>query len=251
MAFRYKIVIEYDGTPFFGWQRQDGVPTVQQCLEEAVLPLSKKMITMYGSGRTDTGVHATGQVAHFDLDREIDPFRVQECMNAYLCEKPIVVRSAEIVPGSFDARFSAIERTYLYKILNRRARPALFRNRCWHVMQHIDENTMNDAAQYLLGNHDFSSFRATGCQALSPVKTLNYIRVWREDEMIYLECRAKSFLYHQVRNMVGSLFMIGTGRWDRQKFLDVFKAANRSLAGQTAPACGLYFQHVRYSNFEK
>lgn len=243
---RYKIVIEYDGTPFFGWQRQDGVPTVQQHLEEAVLPLSKKLVTMYGSGRTDTGVHATGQVAHFDLDRDLDPFRVQECMNAYLCEQPIVVRSAEIVSPTFDARFSAKERTYLYKILNRRARPALLRNRCWHIMLPLDADAMNETAQYLLGKNDFSSFRAAGCQATSPIRTLNYIKVWREEEMIYVECRAKSFLYHQVRNMVGSLFMVGAGRWDTQKFLDVFAAADRNIAGQTAPACGLYFQNVTY-----
>lgn len=246
MSFRYKIIAEYDGTPFFGWQRQEGVPTVQQCLEEAVLPLSKCPITMFGSGRTDTGVHALGQVAHFNLDRDIDPFRVQECMNAYLRENPIVVLSAERVPSTFDARFSTVERSYLYKILNRRAAPAIMKNRCWHIMAPLDEEGMNTAAQYLVGTHDFSSFRAAGCQATSPIKTLNYIKVWRENELILIECRAKSFLYHQVRNIVGSLFMVGAKRWTLQKFLDVFAAKNRAIAGQTAPAAGLYFWRVTY-----
>jgi len=246
VSFRYKIIIEYDGTPFYGWQQQDGVPTVQQHLQEAILALSKKPIVMYGSGRTDAGVHALGQVAHFNLDRDIEPFRVQECMNAYLREVPIVVLSAERVSNDFDARFSTKERAYIYKILNRRARPALLQNRCWHMMLHLDEQAMNDVAQHLIGKHDFSAFRAAGCQALSPIKTLNCINVWREGDMIYVECRAKSFLYHQVRNIVGSLFMVGAGRWNEQKFLDVFASGDRNIAGQTAPACGLYFKEVVY-----
>lgn len=246
MTFRYKIVVEYDGTPFFGWQRQNGVPTVQQYLEEAILPLSKEPITIFGSGRTDTGVHALGQVAHFNLSRNIEPFRVQECMNAYLRENPIAVLSAERANDNFDARFSTVERSYLYKILNRRAAPALMKNRCWHVMSHLDEEKMNIAAQYLLGTHDFSSFRAAGCQSTSPIKTLNYIKVWREDDFIFIECRAKSFLYHQVRNIVGSLFMIGANRWTLENFLHIFKAKNRAIAGQTAPAAGLYFLKVKY-----
>ena len=149
MSFRYKIIIEYDGTSFYGWQQQDGVPTVQQHLQEAILALSKKPIVMYGSGRTDAGVHALGQVAHFNLDRDIEPFRVQECMNAYLREVPIVVLSAERVSNDFDARFSTKERAYIYKILNRRARPALLQNRCWHMMLHLDEQSMNDFSKNL------------------------------------------------------------------------------------------------------
>jgi len=243
---RYKITVEYDGTPFFGWQRQENRTTVQQRLEEAIFPLTKVFTTIYGAGRTDTGVHALGQVAHFDTEYDLDCFRVRECMNAYLRDIPIGVLSVEKVSDCFDARFSAKERSYVYKILNRRTKACICANRVWHIKGELDAKAMNLAAQHLVGRHDFSSFRAAGCQSNSPVKTLNQISVQREDDIIYINVSAKSFLYHQVRNIVGSLVLIGCGKWTEQDFVQIFHEKDRKKAGQTAPACGLYFQKVSY-----
>ena len=226
--YRYKLIVEYDGTPFCGWQRQSGVLTVQQCLEEAVLPLTKGPVIINGAGRTDTGVHALGQVAHFETERDLDAFRVQECMNAHLVDLPISVLSAKKTDESFHSRFSAVERFYLYKIINRRSKLTL------------------DLAQILVGKHDFSSFRATGCQSNSPIKTLNSISVERFGEQVFIKVSAKSFLYHQVRNIVGSLTKVGTGEWSEKKFREVFESRDRTLAAATAPACGLYFWKVKY-----
>ncbi len=244
--YRYKLIVEYDGTPFCGWQRQNGVLTVQQCLEEAVLPLTKDLVLINGSGRTDSGVHALGQVAHFETDKNLDVFRVQECMNAHLVEYPISVLSVEQVDNNFHSRFSAIERFYLYKIVNRRSKLALDINRAWRVLKPLDTEKMNEVAQIIVGKHDFSAFRATGCQALSPVKTLNKISVERFDDRVFIKVSAKSFLYHQVRNIVGSLLKVGTGEWSKEKFTEVFKSKDRTLAAETAPACGLYFWKVSY-----
>lgn len=243
---RYKLTVEYEGTPFFGWQRQEGVPTIQQVLEEAVQPLTKDLVVMHGSGRTDTGVHALGQVAHFDTDKNLDPFRIQECMNAYLREIPVSVLSVEQVDENFDARFSSKERHYIYKIINRRSKLSLDINRAWKVLKPIDEQTMHKTAQILVGKHDFSSFRAAGCQADSPVKTLNSISVERNEDLIIIKVAARSFLYHQVRNIVGSLCMVGTDRWTSEKFCEVFECKDRTQAAETAPACGLYFWKVDY-----
>lgn len=243
---RYKITVEYDGSPFFGWQRQSGMCTVQQRLEEAILPLSKVPVVIHGSGRTDTGVHALAQAAHFDLDNDVSEFRIQECMNAYLRDVPIGVLSVTQVNSDFDARFSAIERRYIYKILNRRTKACLEANRVWKVVKALDADSMNDAAQCLVGKHDFSSFRAAGCQSNSPVKTLNSISVKRTDDLILVEVAARSFLYHQVRNIVGSLVCVGDGRWSKNDFNCVLEAKDRSQAGMTAPACGLYFAGVTY-----
>ena len=255
---RYKITIEYDGTNYFGWQRQSGLPTIQQKLEEVLFPLTKAPVTIYGAGRTDAGVHALGQVAHFDMPikgsgteeakakREIDPLKIRECMNAHLRDEAISILSVEQVEENFDARFSARERTYLYKILNRRAPPALEKNRVWHVMKPLDTEKMHKAAQCLVGRHDFSSFRAIGCQSNSPIKTLNSIKIYREGDMIFAELKARSFLYHQVRNIIGSLFMVGKRSWTAEDFQQIFEQKDRTKAGQTAPACGLYFVSVSY-----
>lgn len=255
---RYKITIEYDGTNYFGWQRQSGLPTIQQKLEEALLPLTKVPVMIYGAGRTDTGVHAIGQVAHFDMpikgsnagevkaEQEIDPLKIRECMNAHLKEETISILTAEQVDENFDARFSARERTYLYKILNRRAPPTLKKNRVWHVMKPLDAEKMHEAAQCLAGLHDFSSFRAAGCQSNSPMKTLNSIKIYREGDIIFAELKARSFLYHQVRNIMGSLFMVGKGSWTTEDFQQIFEQKDRTKAGQTAPACGLYFVSIKY-----
>lgn len=243
---RYKLLVEYDGTPFYGWQKQDGCLTVQQCLEEAVLPLTKNIAVMHGAGRTDTGVHALGQVVHFNTEKDLDPFRIQECMNFHLSKFPISVLSVEQVGNNFDARFSATERIYVYKIINRRAKLAIDINKAWKIVKNLDENKMHNAAQILVGKHDFSSFRAAGCQAISPIKTLNSISVERIEEQIFIKISARSFLYRQVRNIVGSLCKVGIGEWSEDKFKEVLNSKDRTQAAETAPACGLYFWKVIY-----
>ncbi|MDR0631861.1 MAG: tRNA pseudouridine(38-40) synthase TruA [Holosporaceae bacterium] len=246
---RYKITVEYDGTPFFGWQRQKDLSTVQQHLEESLFPLTRVAVPLYGAGRTDTGVHAIAQVAHFDTERDLDCFRIQECMNAHLRSVPICVLSIEKVPPNFDARFSALERFYIYKILNRRAKSCIDAHRVWHLVPRMDEKKMHSAAQCLVGKHDFSSFRAAGCQSSSPIKTLNKISVERENDLIIVKTSARSFLYHQVRNMVGSLSLVGCGKWSEEDFYRLFKAGNRTKTGPTAPAFGLYFTGVEYGAY--
>lgn len=246
MSYKYKLIVEYDGTPFCGWQRQGGVLTVQRSLEEAVQPLTKESVLISGAGRTDAGVHALGQVAHFETDKELGAFRIQECMNAHLVDLPISVLSVEKVDEGFHSRFSALERFYLYKIVNRRSKLAIDINRAWKILKPLDAEKMNHAAQILVGKHDFSSFRGAGCQAESPLKTLNSISVRREGDNIYIEVAAKSFLYHQVRNIVGSLQKVGSGDWSEYKFQEVFESKDRTQADVTAPACGLYFWKVRY-----
>ncbi len=243
---RYKLIIEYDGTPFCGWQRQNGVVTIQQCLEESIQPLTKKLVTLQGAGRTDTGVHALGQVAHFDIENCLDTFRIQECMNAHLREIPISVLHVEETTLDFNARFSAIERSYIYKIINRRAKLSLDNQRAWKIIKPLNIDLMNTAAQILIGKHDFSAFRAAGCQANSPIKTLNNIIIEKSEELILIKVFAKSFLYRQVRNMIGSLVKVGTGEWSVSHFKHVFLSCNRNNAAPTAPAEGLYFWKVQY-----
>jgi tRNA pseudouridine38-40 synthase len=243
---RYKITVEYDGSPFFGWQRQRNLDTIQQRLEDAIIPLTKAPVTICGSGRTDVGVHAFCQVAHFDTENEFDCFRIQECMNAYLRKVPIVVLAVEKVSELFNARFSALERSYIYKILNRREKACIDAKRVWNVTQHIDAEKMNAVAQNLVGKHDFSSFRAAGCQSNSPIKTLNTISVERQGNIVVIQVSARSFLYHQVRNIVGSLVFVGCGKWSEEDFCEVFHAKDRRKAAPTAPAHGLYFASVIY-----
>ncbi|MDR2157858.1 MAG: tRNA pseudouridine(38-40) synthase TruA [Holosporaceae bacterium] len=243
---RYKITVEYDGTPFFGWQRQKGLDTVQERLENAVFPLTKKPTILYGAGRTDAGVHAVGQVAHFDTEYDLDCFCILTCMNAHLRATPIGALSVEKVSDQFDARFSAVERSYTYKILNRRTKACLDMNRVWRLIPYIDEEKMNSAAQCLVGKHDFSSFRAAGCQSGSPLKTLNKISVERSGDIVTIKTSARSFLYRQVRNIVGSLVLVGCGKWSRQDFENILAAKDRTKAGPTAPACGLYLTSVTY-----
>lgn len=243
---KYKISIEYDGTPFHGWQRQNGFDSIQQRVEESMTPFLKKKITILGSGRTDAGVHAICQVAHFDFDKDFDCFRLQECMNFYLAEVPISILSIEKAHDDFNARLSAKERSYIYKILNRRTKPSIDANRVWNIAVNLDEQKMNQAAQHLIGKHDFSSFRAAGCQSKSPIKTINTISINRSGDIITIFIAAKSFLYHQVRNIVGTLTLIGCGKWTENDFLEAFQAKDRTKSGQTAPACGLYFVETKY-----
>ena len=243
---RWKLTLEYDGAGFVGWQRQDNGPSVQAALEAAVLGFCGETVTAQGAGRTDAGVHALGQVAHIDLAKETDADTVRDALNAHLKPAAVAVLAAEVVDDDFHARFSAVERAYRYRIVNRRARLALDRGRAWFVPQPLDAAAMHDAAQALLGHHDFTSFRASQCQAKSPVKTLDALAVSRDGPELRIEARARSFLHHQVRNMVGTLKLVGEGKWTRAEVARALEARDRGAAGPTAPAEGLYLVSVGY-----
>ncbi|MCY4394624.1 MAG: tRNA pseudouridine(38-40) synthase TruA [Rhodospirillaceae bacterium] len=246
MTRRFRLTLEYDGGPFVGWQRQDNGLSVQQCLEEAVEKFCGERLVAYAAGRTDSGVHALGQVVHIDIARDAEPFRIKEALNYHLKPRPIAVIEAEPVDDSFHARFSAVERRYRYRIVNRRAPLALDAGRAWQVGRPLDAEAMHEAALPLVGHHDFSSFRAAECQAKSPVKTLTDIRVSRYGEEIEIALRAPSFLHHQVRNIVGTLAPVGEGKKPVTWLATVLRAADRRKAGATAPACGLYLDKVVY-----
>lgn len=243
---RYRILVEYDGTPFLGWQTQPTGETIQGRLTQAIQAFTGETVRVSGAGRTDTGVHAMGQVAHFDLAREWETFKVREAINHHLKPSPVVVRDAALVPAKFDARFSAIKRHYLYRILSRRAPPALDRNRVWWVPRDLDTDAMAVAARALVGQHDFTAFRAAGCQARSPVKTLDRLDVMVSGDEIRIEASARSFLHHQVRSMVGSLKQVGDGRWKPGEVADVLASRDRTRCGALAPSRGLYLVAVDY-----
>ena len=243
---RYKITIEYDGTDYAGWQQQKDAPSIQEELQKAAFKFLAEDVLITGAGRTDAGVHALGQVAHFDTTKTLDPFKLCQAFNAHLRPQPISVLDAEIVSDDFHARFSAKKRFYVYKILNRRSRPALYVNRMWWVHQPLDVEKMRDAAQVLIGRHDFSTFRAAACQAKSPVKTLDEIRIERYGEFVFCYFSARSFLHHQVRNIVGTLKLVGEGVWTKQNVIDALNAKDRKAGGPTAAAEGLYFEKVIY-----
>ncbi len=243
---RFKIVIEYDGSGFVGWQRQENGPSVQQAVEEAIERFCGEPATVFAAGRTDAGVHALGQVAHVDIARDTSARTVRDAINFHLRPARVVVVRAETVSDGFHARFSARERSYVYRITNRRAPPALERGRTWWVPTPLDPARMADAARHLVGHHDFTSFRATICQAASPIKTLDALDVHRHDDEIRVEARARSFLHHQVRNMVGTLKLVGEGKWSADTVRDALEARDRRAAGPTAPAEGLYLAQVRY-----
>jgi tRNA pseudouridine38-40 synthase len=243
---RYKLTIEYDGTPFLGWQVQDGGLTVAGVLEDAVEKLSGARTKVAGAGRTDAGVHALGQVAHIDLVKDWETDTIRDGLNAHLRPHPVAILSAQKVPEDFDARFSAIKRHYLYRILNRRADLALERNRLWRVARPLDENKMQEAAQHLLGHHDFTTFRSTECQAKSPVKTLDVLKVTRDGQEIRIEVSARSFLHNQVRSIAGSLEQVGEGRWMPADMKRALEARDRSACGPVAPPDGLYLVRVDY-----
>ncbi len=243
---RWKLVIEYDGQPFSGWQRQDNGPSVQQALEEALCRLSGETIRIHASGRTDAGVHALGQVVHFDLEKPFLPDRICDGLNFHLRPNPITVLSAEPVSEGFHARVTSTGRSYLYRILNRRTPPALDAGRVWHVRRPLDATAMHDAAQVLVGPHDFTSFRASLCQAKSPLKTLDRLNVERVGEEIHIHAAARSFLHHQVRNMVGTLEWVGAGKWNAADVRAALEARDRRSGGPTAPPDGLYFIEARY-----
>lgn len=243
---RYRLSIEYDGSPFSGWQRQDDVPSVQQAIEEAIQAFSHEAVCVYGGGRTDRGVHARGQVAHVDLSRPWRVGTIRDALNAYLREVPIVIHEATEVDASFDARRSATGRSYCYRILNRRAPAALDRMRAWHVPKPMDAAAMHTAAQNLLGQHDFTTFRSSECQALSPVKTLRRLDVIRQGEDVFVWAEARSFLHKQVRSLVGSLVQVGVGRWSEQDLIRALEAKNRAACGPLAPPHGLTLESITY-----
>ncbi len=245
---RYKITVEYDGTNLVGWQKQKDGPSVQEFLEKAIKGFSHQNVEVYGAGRTDAGVHALEQIAHFDLASNKDEFKIQESINALLRElsAPVSVIKTEIVDQNFHSRFSAKGRGYIYRILNRRAPSPLLTNRVWLVPYNLDVNIMKEGAKYLLGNHDFSSFRGAGCQARSPIKTLDKLDIERIGDEIIFTVEARSFIYHQVRNMVGTLKEVGNKRISPEDVKLILEAKDRTKAGISAPACGLYLNKVMY-----
>jgi tRNA pseudouridine38-40 synthase len=243
---RYKLTIEYDGSPFVGWQRQANGRSIQQAVEEAVSAFTGVAATLHGAGRTDAGVHALGQVAHVDLDRDWPEDTVRDALNAHLRPEPIAILSATRVGDDFEARFSAVKRHYLFRILDRRAPPALDRGRVWSVPQKLDAEAMHVAAQSLVGQHDFTTFRAAECQAKSPVKTLDRLDVVRAGDEIAVRASARSFLHHQVRSMVGTLKRVGEGAWPVGAVADALAARDRERCGPVAPPHGLYLVRVDY-----
>ena len=243
---RYKLVIEYDGAPFVGWQMQDNGPSVQGVLTAAIAAFCGEAVAVQGAGRTDAGVHAHGQVAHVDLAKQWDTDTVRDAVNAYLRPHPVAVLSAQIATAEFDARFSAVQRHYLYRIVNRRPDLTLDRERAWRVARPLDAQAMHQAAQHLVGRHDFTTFRAAECQANSPLKTLQRLDVDRRGEEIHVHASARSFLHTQVRSMVGSLALVGEGKWSADDLSRARDARDRAACGPVAPPDGLYLERVDY-----
>jgi tRNA pseudouridine38-40 synthase len=243
---RYKLLIEYDGAPFVGWQMQANGLSVQGVLEAALATFCGERVSVRGAGRTDAGVHALGQVAHVDLAKDWEPDTVRDALNAHLRPHPIAVLAAEQVPDTFDARFSAIKRHYRYRIANRRADLAVERGRVWRVPRPLDHQSMHAAAQRLVGKHDFTTFRDTECQAKSPVKTLDQLDVARAGDEVTVSTSARSFLHSQVRSMVGALVAVGDGRWSADDLAAALAARDRTACATVAPPEGLYLLRVDY-----
>jgi len=243
---RYRILIEYDGTPYHGWQRQAQGPSVQGALEEALRDFCGEEASVRGAGRTDAGVHALAQVAHFDLAKSWEPFRIREALNFHLKPAPVVVLDCAKAADDFDARYSATARHYRYRILCRRAPPALERHRVWWVPVPLDAQAMAGAARVMLGRHDFTTFRAAQCQANSPLRTLDRLDVEARGEEIVIAASARSFLHNQVRSMVGSLKLVGEGKWAAPDLAAALEARDRAACGPVPPACGLYLVRVDY-----
>jgi tRNA pseudouridine38-40 synthase len=243
---RYRLTLEYDGAPFFGWQRQVDGPSVQGALEDAIEKLSGARVTVTGAGRTDTGVHALGQVAHFDLEKEFSGDKIRDALNYHLRPAPIAVLEAAIADSEFHARFSATARHYLYRILTRRSPPVLERGKVWHVVHDLDAEAMDAAAQILIGHHDFTTFRAAECQSKSPVKTLDKLSVRRAADEIHIEASARSFLHHQIRSFTGTLKLVGEGKWQPRDVKAALEARDRARCGPVAPPDGLYLMRVDY-----
>lgn len=244
---RYLFLLEFDGAPFVGWQRQDNGVSVQGALEEAVFRFCGERATAFSAGRTDAGVHALAMPAHVDLSKDLDPDVVRDAVNFHLKPRPIAALSVRIVADDFHTRFSATRRHYRYRLVNRRAPLTLSAGRAWRIAPPIDAAAMAEAAKVLVGKHDFSTFRASTCQADSAVKTLSTVAVTRVDDDVFFDTSARSFLHHQVRSMVGSLVEVGLGRWTGADFAAAFAAADRRRCGPVAPAEGLYFMWADYA----
>jgi len=243
---RFALTLEFDGTPFFGLQRQAHGPSVQQAVEEAVYATTGEAVTLHAAGRTDAGVHALGMRVHLDVTKDIDAFRLMEALNHHLRPNPIAVLDCEVMADDWHARFSCIGREYLYRIANRRAPLTLDLNRAWQVAQPLDADAMHRAAQALVGHHDFTTFRSVHCQAQSAEKTLDLLIVERVDEEVQIRAAARSFLHHQVRSMVGCLALVGMGRWREVQLDAALEARDRSALGLNAPSEGLYFVRAIY-----
>src|SRR6187401_2911174 len=243
---RYKIIVEYDGAPFSGWQYQDNTPSVQRTIMDAIETFAGEKVMVQGAGRTDAGVHAFGQVAHFDLSAERETDTIRDALNAHLRPHPIAILSAEKVAADFDARRSAVRRHYLYRIANRRPDLAIERGRAWRLPRRLDAEAMHAAAQRLVGKHDFTTFRSTECQAKSPEKTLDRLDVSRAGDEVHIVAVARSFLHNQVRSMVGTLVPVGDGKWTADDVSRALAARDRTACGQVAPPEGLYLVRVDY-----
>ena len=243
---RYRLTLEYDGTPFVGWQRQTNGRSVQQTLEEAAEKMSGSAATSVAAGRTDTGVHALGMVVHVDLVKDFPDDTVRDGLNALMRPWPIAVLAAQHVTEDFSARFSCIERQYKFRILSRRPPPAVDHNRVWHVVHKLDVSRMEEAAQYLIGKHDFTTFRSSQCQSNSPVKTLTSINFDQQKDEISIHFSAPSFLHNQIRSFVGTLERVGIGAWDPVDVKKALEAKDRSACGPVAPPDGLYFMKAVY-----
>ena len=243
---RFALTLEFDGGPFMGLQRQEHGPTVQEEIERAVREITGETVTMHSAGRTDSGVHALAMVSHVDIEKKLTPFRLMEALNAKLRPQPIAVIACEPKPDDWHARFSCIGRKYLYRILNRRAPPALDRGRVWHIAVPLDVEAMAEGAAMLVGRHDFTTFRSVHCQSDSPVKTLDHLDVRRVGEEIHVEAAARSFLHHQVRSMVGCLALVGRGQWQPSDIRRALEARDRAELGLNAPSEGLYFVEAVY-----
>ncbi len=246
---RWKVTIEYKGLDYAGWQYQDNAPSIQKAVEEAIFKFCQQSIRIHAAGRTDSGVHARGQVAHFDLDygdRPLSGFELAKAINFHLRPQPIAIVAAEPVPEEFHARFSATNKLYIYKICNRSAPLGLDQGLMWHVHKPLDADAMQAAAQILCGQHDFTTFRDTECQAKSPVRTLRRLDVTRTGDIVEIHAEAQSFLHHQVRNMVGALMLIGTHKWTQEDLCTALAARDRTKGGMTVPPDGLYLMKIDY-----
>ena len=243
---RFALTVEFDGRPFMGWQRQAHGPSVQQAIEEAAFSITGERSVLHAAGRTDAGVHGLAMRAHLDIEKPITPFRLMEALNARLRPDPIAILGCEVVPDDWHARFSCIGRAYVYRIVNRRAPLTLQAGLAWRVVQQLDADAMHEAAQILVGRHDFTTFRSVQCQSESPIKTLDRLDVERQGEHILIHAAARSFLHHQVRSMVGCLALVGFGKWSLQDLRAALEAKDRQALGLNAPPDGLYFVRAVY-----
>ena len=244
---RYKFIIEYDGTPFVGWQKQEKGRSAQESIESAIKKIFEEEVVIFGAGRTDAGVHAIGQTAHFDIKKKsFDTYVIKNALNDHLRPLPISILYVEEVDENFHARFDAIQRKYLYRIINRKSPLTIEKGRAWQVHKSLSVELMKKCIPLIEGKHDFTTFRSANCQSESPIKTIDEVKITQSDENIYFGISAKSFLHHQVRSLVGSLKMVGDGSWSIHDFDNVLKSKNRSACGALAPSEGLYFMEVKY-----